>query len=286
MRFGVCGGKLPSDMDEMTPELCREVKDLGYSGIFCRFRKNDPFTTTKSQCERLRSLLADNGLELYQVTGYWQCLVNPDEGARKEAAKTLQAALKIAGWMGARGIDTGPGSMNPRGPWFPHPDNWTATARRQLIRSLRECAPAAEDNGVYLSLEAHQLVTLKTPEITRDVLDAVDSRWVRSDLDCANWITLETAFETGAAIDHMFDVLGQHVVSGHAKDSRLIDKLTIHIDAGCPGTGTLDFKTYLRRMEALDPAYPLIVEGASYEQWPEAAAFLHRTAQELGIHVF
>lgn len=286
MRLGVSGGRLPADMDEITPDLCAEVRSLGYSGVFCRFRKNDPFTTTRQQCERARAVLAEGGLELYQVTGYWQCLIHPDESARREAVRTVQAALRIAGWLGARGIDTGPGSMSPRGPWFPHPGNWTPGARRQLIRSLRECAPAAEESGVYLSLEAHQLVTLKTPEVTRDVLDAVDSPYVRCDLDAANWITLETAFDTGPAIDHMFDVLGEHIVSGHAKDSIIQDRLTIHIDTGSPGTGTLDFDTYLRRMDALDPSYPLIVEGASYDEWPAAAQFLHGRAQKLGIHVF
>ncbi len=44
----------------------------------------------------------------------------------------------------------------------------------------------------------------------------------------------------------MFDVLGEHIVSGHAKDSIIHDRLTIHIDTGLPGTGTLDFDTYLR----------------------------------------
>lgn len=286
MRLGVCGGVCPTDMNEISPELCRTVREAGYTGIFTRFSKNDPLTTTRAECERARSILRDNGVELYQTTGYWQCLVHPDEGKRHEAVTVLQAALKIAGWLGARSIDTGPGSLNPRGPWFPHPDNWTATARRQLIRSLRECVSAAEDAGVYLGLEAHQLVTLATPEIVRDVLDAVDSEWIRSDLDPANWITLETAFDTGPAIDRMFDVLGTHVISGHAKDSRIEDRLTIHIDACSPGTGTLDFKTYLRRMEALDPSYPLIVEGASFEQWPKAAAYLHEIAAELQIRVF
>lgn len=273
-------------MNEITPELCRTVREAGYSGIFTRFAKNDPLTTTRAECERARSTLRDNGIELYQTTGYWQCLIHPDEAKRREAVAVLRAALRIAGWLGSRSIDTGPGSMNPRGPWFPHPDNWTANARRQLIRSLRECVPAAEDAGVYLGLEAHQLVTLKTPEIVRDVLDAVDSSWIRSDLDPANWITLETAFDTGTAIDHMFDVLGTHIVSGHAKDSRIEDRLTIHIDASSPGTGTLDFHTYVRRMEALDPSYPLIVEGASFEQWPAAAAYLHGIASELQIKIY
>lgn len=286
MRFGVCGGECPSNMDDLTAEFCKEVRSLGYSGIYCRFRENDPFATTEAQCRRARAILADNGIELYQVTGYWQCLIHPDEAQRAEAVRTLRRALEIARWLGARGIDTGPGSMNPRGPWFPHPDNWTALSRRQLIRSLRECASAAADTGVYLSLEAHQLVTLQTPEVTRDVLDAVDSPWVKSDLDVANWITLENTFDSGGAIDHMFDVLGNHIVSGHAKDSRIEDQLTIHITSCAPGTGTLDFATYLRRMEALDPSYPLIVEGASYKEWPASAAFLHRTASELGIRVY
>jgi sugar phosphate isomerase/epimerase len=200
--------------------------------------------------------------------------------------KTLQAALRMAGWLGARSIDTGPGSMNPRGPWFPHPENWTLNAHRQLIRSLRECARVAEDAGVYLGLEAHQLVTLETPDVTLEILDAVDSPWVRCDLDPANWITLATAFDTGPAIDEMFDVLADHIISGHAKDSRIEDRLTIHIDACSPGTGSLDFRTYLRRMEALNPEYPLIVEGASFEEWPAAFNHLSGIAAELGIRVY
>ncbi|MBI2941525.1 MAG: sugar phosphate isomerase/epimerase [Chloroflexi bacterium] len=285
MRFGVSGEICPSNMDNITPEVCAKVRELGFSGIFARFRENDPFTTTRAQCQRARGVREDNGVRLYQATGYWQCLIHPDGSQRAQAVRTLQAALRVAGWLGAYAIDTGPGSLNPRGPWLPHPDNWSATSRRQLIRSLRECASAAEDAGVYLGLESHQLVTLKTPEIARDVLDAVDSPWVRCDLDPANWITLETAFDTGAAIDRMFDLLGHHIVSGHAKDSVIQDRLTIHIDACCPGTGTLDFRTYLRRMEELSPEYPLIVEGASMAQLPQASAFLHRTATELGIQV-
>jgi sugar phosphate isomerase/epimerase len=272
-------------MRALTPEFCATVRSMGYSGVFLRLSDNEPFTTSREQCTRARAVLEEHGVALYQTTGYWQCLIHPDEAQRNQAVKTLQAALRIASWLGARGIDTGPGSMNPNGPWFPHPDNWTPHARRQLIRSLRECAATAEDAGVYLALEAHQLVTLQTPEITRDVLDAVDSPWVRSDLDPANWITLDNAHSSGAAIDHMFDVLGHHIVSGHAKDSRVEDRLTVHIDACSPGTGTLDFATYLRRMEALDHSYPLIVEGAAFEQWAAASDYLHGIARQEGIAV-
>src|SRR5687767_2804138 len=142
MRFGMSGCFLPDDMNAFTPEMGRRVRELGFSGIFTRLRKNDPHTTTQAEAQRFRDLLADAGLRLYQATGYWQNMVTPDEVKRKETVRTVQAALRLAGWMGARGIDTGPGSMNPAGPWFPHPYNYTEQAKRQLIKTLNECKQA------------------------------------------------------------------------------------------------------------------------------------------------
>ncbi|MBI4552836.1 MAG: sugar phosphate isomerase/epimerase [Candidatus Latescibacteria bacterium] len=285
MRFGMSGCFLPADMNEMTPELCTRVRELGFTGIFTRFGKNNPHDTPRASAQRLRDLLADHGVRLFQATGYWQNLVTPDETKRNEGVRTLQAALRLAGWMGARGIDTGPGSMSPDGPWFPHPDNWTDPCRRQLVKSLKECAKAAEDSGVYLSLEGHQLVTLESAEATKAILDEVNSPWVRSDYDSANWITRETVYNTTAAIDHHFDVLGHHIVSCHAKDIWIEDRLTLHLQDGCPGKGLMDFKTLFRRMEALSPDYPVIAEGNSTDDLPAVSGLFHGTAKELSIRV-
>ena len=285
MRFGMSGTFLPGNMDDFTPEIARKVKSFGFSGVFTRFRENDPFETTTAQCYRVRDVLADEGIRMYQTTGYWQCLIHPDETERKRAVRTVQEALRVAGDIGARGIDTGPGSMDPTGPWNPHPENWSQRSRDQLIKSLRECAKAAADNQVYLSLEGHQLVVLEDETVTKEILDAVDSPWVRSDLDPANWVTLKTVYWTGEYIDRIFDTLGHHIVSGHAKDVTLTNAHTLHLPTCAAGKGMLDFKTYIRRMDALDPEYPLIVEGAQESELPEVSDLLHRTAAELGIQV-
>ena len=285
MRFGMSGCFLPADMRELTPEMCRRVRDLGFSGIFTRFRANDPRETPHELARGVGQMLRDNGVRLYQVTGFWQNLVTPDESQRAESVRTLQAALRLAQALGARGIDTGPGSMNPDGPWFPHPDNWTATSRRQLVKSLKECAPVAEDCGVYLSLEGHQLVVLESAAVTAEILDEVGSQYVRSDFDSANWITRETVYDTGAALDQMFDVLGHHIVSCHAKDIWIENRLALHLSDGCPGKGLMDFRTLFRRMEALSPDYPVISEGNSTEDLPAVSELFHSIAGELGIRV-
>jgi sugar phosphate isomerase/epimerase len=285
MRFGMSGCFLPDDLNNLTAEHCQRVRALGFSGIFTRFRKNHPLTTRQAEARRVRDLLAGEGVRMVQATGFWQNMVTPDESARKEAVKVIQAALRLAGWLGARGIDTGPGSMNPDGPWFPHPYNYTEQAKQQLIKTLQECKGAAEGAGVFLSLESHQLVTLKTPEIAKEVLDAVDSPWVRCDYDSANWITLETVYDTGAALNHHFDTLGKHIVSCHAKDIWIENRLTLHLQDGCPGKGLMDFKTLFRRMEALNPDYPVIAEGNSTQELPFVGALFHDIARELGIRV-
>jgi sugar phosphate isomerase/epimerase len=285
MRLGLNGCFLPDDMSGITPELCARVRALGFSGIFTRFRNNHPLETPRAAAERVRQVLADHGLRMYQSTGFWQNLVTPDETERAEAVRVLQGAIRLAGWMGCRGIDTGPGSMNPRGPWFAHPANWTASARRQLVKSLKECAPAAEDSGVLLSMEGHQLVTLESAEVTAEILDEVDSPWVKSDYDSANWITLKEVFDTGRAVNRHFDVLGRHIVSCHAKDIWVEDKLSIHLQDGCPGRGQMDFRTVLRRMEALSPEYPVLPEGCVTEELPAVVALFRGLADELGITI-
>ncbi len=285
MRFGMCGAFLPDDMDDLTADICKRVRAMGFSGIFTRFKKNDPHTTPRAKAERVRKLLADENLSLFQVTGYWQNLVTTDENARKESVQTVRAALQLAGWLGARGIDTGPGSMSPDGPWFPHPDNWTGTSRKQLVKSLKECAPVAEDTDVYLSMEGHQLVTLESAEVTAAILDEVNSPRVTSDYDSANWITREDIFDTAAAVKHHFAVLRKHIISCHAKDIWIENRLALHLQDGCPGKGIMDFHTLFQQMEMLSPNYPIIVEGATTEEMPEVARLFHKVAEELNIRV-
>lgn len=286
MRFGISGELIPTNMDDIDEALARRIAAFGFSGIFSRFRSNDPHTTTRAQCLRVRAILEAHGLRMYQCTGYWQCLINPDEALRRAASQTLQAALKIAGWLGARGIDTGPGSMSPRGPWFPHPDNWTTTARRQLIRTLRECAPVAEEHGVILSMEGHQLVTLDSPETMRAVLDEVGSSFVKCDWDPVNWMTVQTVFDSRPALEHMVAILGPQIASAHAKDVTIADRLVVHLDEVPAGTGLLDYSTFLRLMEALDPSFPVIVEHCAIEETAAVKDFLDTTARALGVTVF
>src|SRR5258707_12213795 len=100
MRLGLNGCFLPDDMKDIAPALCQRVRTLGFSGIFTRFKNNHPLETPRSEAERVRQVLADNGLRMYQSTGFWQNLVNPDDAQRGQAVKVLRGALQLAGGIG------------------------------------------------------------------------------------------------------------------------------------------------------------------------------------------
>ena len=226
MRLGMSGAFLPAKMDDFSVEIAQRIRDLGFSGCFTRFT-DDPFTTPAAKANRVRDLLADHGLRMYQAIGYRPPLIHPDEAVRRQAVKVLGAAVRLTKELGCRGTHTGPGSLNPRGAWFPHPYNWTAQARDQLVKSLREVAPVAE------------------------VLRAVDSPMIRCDLDPVNWITKETVYDTGAAITRMADTLGDLVIGGHAKDVIIEDRLVLHLSEVPAGAGLLDWDVFTAKHRAV-----------------------------------
>lgn len=285
MRFGMSGAFLPSRVEDFTPQMAARVREFGFSGIFTRFTDSDPSDLSDASCQRFRSILAEHGLRLYQCLMARPVLIHPDQATRQEAVRVLQRVVRAAARLGARGVHCGPGSLSLTGAWFPHPYNRTAEAKSNLIASLREVAPVAEGEGIYLGMEGHQLVTLDGPETMRDVLDAVGSPRVKTDLDPVNWITLSTIFGTGDALRHMLRTVGHHVIGGHAKDVRIEDRLVVHINECAAGTGLLDYPTFLQEVEAVGTDLPLVVEHCATEELPQVSQFLHQTAREVGIPV-
>ncbi len=154
-----------------------------------------------------------------------------------------------------------------------------------MIKSLREAVAAAEEHGVAIHLEGHQLATLRNAEVMAAVIDAVDSPMLKCDLDPANWITLETVFDTTPAIEHMFEVLGDRVGSGHAKDVEIENRLAIHIDNVPAGDGRLDFQAYIKGLEALGPEIYLIIEACPVEDTERVRGFLVEQAIQAGVTI-
>lgn len=285
MRIGVAGAIVPRDLRAVDDRLAAKLVGLGIAGVGTHFQ-GDPATLTREELRRARDVFAAHGIAIVQSWGWQQPLVSADETTRRAAARTLGHAVRVAAELGAQSVLSGPGSRNPRGPWHPHRENHSVGAEDALVRSLREVASACEEYGVPIALECHVTSTLDSPARVRQVLDRVDSPWIKVSLDPVNFIgDFPTLWDNTPLLNELFDLLGPAIAAAHIKDVYAEDRLVVHISETVPGDGVLDFATFFRRFEALLPGGYGLVEHLPESLVPQAIAHVRRTLTELGLPI-
>lgn len=283
MRFGVLG-LIWSDWSDVTYELVAMARELGFRGLGAHLTV-PASTITDDTAGRVRSAAADNGLELFQLWAPYPSIVSRDEDLRRRGVEEARAIMRLAARMGVPAGGVRPTSHNPRGDWWPHPDNHTAATEDTLVRSISEILETAVDVGVGVVLETHHLSPLDSAERVRRVIERTDPARVKVNIDPANFVDgIRTAFDPAPMIDHMFDVLGEYCATTHVKDVHLEDRFVVHVSEAVPGTGIMDLDTVLRRTAALPDGWA-IVEHLPVSQIALAKRHLTERALALGIDI-
>jgi sugar phosphate isomerase/epimerase len=124
-----------------------------------------------------------------------------------------------------------------------------------------------------------------SPDSFLELVKAVDRPEFGVHLDPVNIINSPRRyFENAKLLEECFDKLGKWIISCHAKDSLLSDQLTTHVSEVRPGTGGLDYRTYLRGLEALPQDAPLLIEHlSSQDEYDLARDYIFSVGKEIGV---
>ncbi|HTE18915.1 MAG TPA: sugar phosphate isomerase/epimerase family protein [Armatimonadota bacterium] len=279
MKLGVAGL-----LGDGSAEAARNVREMGFSAASWHLRDLD-LAEDQEALLRVRDVMEEEELELCQLLPpLYPSLVHPDAGIREAGVEALARVVRAAVVLGAGSVYVRPGSLNDAGPWTPHPLNHAPETRARLVESLRALVPHAEEAGIPLAIEGHVVSPLHTPAVVREVLDAVGSPMLRFNADPVNFIgTLDQAYDSGALLDELFDLLGDVIVMAHAKDVTVGERLVVHIEECLPGQGFLDQETFLRRFEACCPRGVVLIEHLPPERVPEARRALLEFAARAGL---
>jgi sugar phosphate isomerase/epimerase len=233
----------------------------------------------------VRDALEREDIQLCQLgPPQYPSLVHPDPAVRAEGVAALGKLLHAAVTVGAANLYVRPGSMNPAGPWTPHPENHKPETRDRLVESLRALVPLAEEASIPLAIEGHVVSPLDHATVVRDVLDRVGSPWLRMNADPVNFIrNIDEAYDNTALLNEWFDLLGPTVATAHAKDVTVQDRLVVHVEECVPGQGHLDQETFLRRFDACCPSGVVLIEHLPAERVPEARRALLEFAHRAGL---
>ncbi|MEX1297102.1 MAG: TIM barrel protein, partial [Candidatus Limnocylindrales bacterium] len=234
----------------------------------------------------VHAAIAGNELDFIQLWGPYPTIISSDEEVRRAGVAGAIDIVRLAARLGVPEAGLRPTSHNPRGDWWPHPENHSAASEERLVRSLSEVLEVAVAEGVKVVLEAHATSTLDSPARVRRVIERTDPASVTVNIDPVNFVRdLSTAFDGTAMIDEYFDICGDFCGTVQIKDYYLEDRFVVHISETIPGTGMLDIDTVLRRTEALGADTYAVVEHLPVSQIGLAKRNLAERAAALGIEV-
>ncbi len=282
MKIGLLG-LFMSDLTDVTYNNVRWAAELGFHGIGAHLTVPASAVTDKTAAQA-RAVFADQDMPFLQLWGPYPCIISPDESVRQAGVAGAREIVQLAAKMGVPESGVRPTSLNPRGEWWPHPDNYMPETEDRLVRSLREILQTADDCGVDIVLEAHVTTTLNTPERIKRVIERIGSKRLKLNLDPCNFVSdLQTAFNLAPVLNHLFDVLDPYIATVHLKDFYLEDRFVVHISETVIGTGLMDFETILRRFHLIKPNGYVVIEHLPVHLIPLAKRNLSQKIKDLGL---
>lgn len=284
MRFGVLG-VIWSDWTDVSYETVAFARELGFDGIGAHLLV-PAASVPDDVAENVRDCIAGNNMDFIQLWGPYPTIISDDEDVRRSGVAGARDIVRLAARLGVPEAGVRPTSHNPRGDWWPHPENHSQASEDRLVRSIDEILEVAVDQSVKIVLEAHATSTLDSPARVKRVIERTDPEWVTVNIDPCNFVRdLPTAYDSGPMIDEYFDVCGEHCATVQIKDYYLEDRFVVHISETIIGTGMLDLDTVLRRTEALGPDTYAVVEHLPVSQIGLAKKNLTERARALGIGI-
>jgi len=261
-----------------TPEAwVKAHKDAGYSAAGWRGMPKGQGDACVEAARRANLVIA----EVYA----WCNPMSRDEATRKEAIAKCQKQLATADRIGARCCVNIAGSFGSK--WDgPFADDLTEEAFDQVVQTTRQIIDAVKPTRSYYTLETMPWMYPDSPDSYLKLLQAIDRKAMAVHMDPVNLVNCPARyFRNDLLIKEAFAKLGPYIRSCHAKDIILRDHLTVHLDEVVPGAGRLDYKVFLTELGRLDVDMPLMTEHMKPEEFPVAAQYIRRTAQECGVAI-
>lgn len=261
-------------------ELARAHRALGYRAAYCPAIS----LADSAKIRAVEQAFAKHGVVIAEV-GRWKNLLDPNEEARKQNLATVTEGLALADAVGARCCVDIAGSYNPKVWYGPDPRNISPEFFDAVVENARKIIDAVKPKRAKLAYEMMGWNLPDGPDSYLKMVKAVDRPAFGVHLDPCNAINSpERFYHNTALLNECFDKLGPWIVSCHAKDLAWEVELNVHFREVLPGTGSLDYATYLKRLVQLPQQPPLMIEHLkTKEEYDQAREYIMGVGKKNGI---
>lgn len=265
-----------------TPEEWAQFAlDCGYSAVYFPV----DHTAKDAEIDAYASAARAADLVISEI-GAWGNVLDPDPVKRDANIDRAVHQLELADHVGANCCVNIAGSYSTQ--WDgPHRDNMTQRGFDDIVATTQRIIDRAQPKRTFYTLEPMPWMYPDSADSYLALMKAIDRKGFAAHLDPVNVIcSPQLYYRNGEVIREWFDKLGPHIRCCHAKDIRLSGRLTVHLDECRPGTGELDYESYLTCMNRLDDHICLMLEHMTEESdYAEATNHLKNLARKLNIRL-
>ncbi len=257
-RAVLLGGPIFARTDD-PEELTLEHVRLGYGAAYCPKAALDD----RPRIAAIEAAFRKHGVVIAEV-GRWVNLLDSDPAKRGQNLKLVTEGLALADEVGALCCVDIAGSFNEKRWDGPHPDNLSQRFFDAAVENARKIIDAVSPRRARFCYELMPYSLPDSPDAALKMLKAVDRKAYAVHLDPCNLVNSpERLYSNASLLNECFDKLAPSIVSCHAKDVDWGPGLPVQIREVRPGTGRLDYKTYLGRLGRLPQRPPLMLEHLS-----------------------
>lgn len=217
-------------------------------------------------------------VQIAAVSGTYN-MIHPNKAVREKGHARLAVLAAHCKAMGAPLITLCTGTRDPDDQWRAHPENATSDAWRDLRRSMEIAVEIAERWDILLGIEPELANVINSAANADRLLQEVKSQRLKIVLDPANLFERTTLTEQRRLVSAAVDLLGEHIVMGHAKDR------AGNGSVAAAGKGVVDFAHFVACLKAVGFAGPLVTHGLSAAEAPGVAMFLRSTLISVGVDI-
>jgi sugar phosphate isomerase/epimerase len=192
----------------------------------------------------------DRDLEIFCLSAYTN-LAQPYGDGRTAAIEYMKSLIRMAKDFGTNAVVTEAGTRG-------------MAAYERCVAGFQEVMEVAEAEGVFICIEPSYRQAVPNSYTAAGLIQDVGSDNLKVLLDPANILCYD-------AVDRMFDVLGDHIIYGHAKDCIVDEKGDPTFPSA--GQGMVPYHRFIELL--LEYEVPvLIIEYANPENIDEVHEFL------------
>lgn len=263
-----------------TPEEWAQAAiEAGYSAVYFPV----DYTADTAAIDDYAKAAKDHDLVICEI-GVWNNLLDKDPAKRQDNINRAIRQLELADYVGANCCVNIAGSYSDQ--WDgPHKDNLTEKAFDEIVLTTQRIIDAVNPRNTCYSLEPMPWMYPDSADSYLRLIKSIDRKGFAAHLDPVNVINSpQLYYRNGEVIREWFEKLGDNILSCHAKDIKLSDKLTVHLDECRPGLGELDYVTYLECISKLDDRVCMMLEHMTLEEdYIEATRYIKGLAKGMGI---